>query len=72
MIKDVAGLVQGAYKGHGKGNQFLNDLCDADALIHVVDGAAATDATGAACAPGLPRARLLLSEAWVVRVPSPQ
>jgi ribosome-binding ATPase YchF (GTP1/OBG family) len=52
IIKDVAGLVQGAYKGHGKGNQFLNDLCDADVLIHVVDGAASTDASGAACPVG--------------------
>ncbi|CAG9580455.1 conserved hypothetical protein [Leishmania major strain Friedlin] len=51
-VKDVAGLVQGAYQGKGKGNQFLNDLCDADVLVHVVDGAAATEADGTACAPG--------------------
>ncbi|KAG5496380.1 hypothetical protein JKF63_02682 [Porcisia hertigi] len=51
-VKDVAGLVQGAYQGRGKGNQFLNDLCDADVLVHVVDGAAATEADGTACAPG--------------------
>ena len=37
LIKDVAGLIPGAYKGHGKGNRFLNDLCDADVLVHVVD-----------------------------------
>jgi ribosome-binding ATPase YchF (GTP1/OBG family) len=37
LIKDVAGLIPGAYKGYGKGNRFLNDLCDADVLIHVVD-----------------------------------
>ena len=36
VIKDVAGLVPGAYKGRGKGNKFLGDLCDADVLIHVV------------------------------------
>lgn len=52
LVKDVAGLVQGAYQGKGKGNQFLNDLCDADVLVHVVDGAGATDADGSACAPG--------------------
>lgn len=52
IIKDVAGLVQGAYAGKGKGNQFLNDLCDANVLVHVVDGAAATDAEGAECLPG--------------------
>ncbi|CUF40384.1 50S ribosomal binding GTPase, putative [Bodo saltans] len=51
-VKDVAGLVQGAYRGLGKGNRFLNDLCDADVLVHVVDGAASTDAEGAACKPG--------------------
>ena len=37
IIKDVAGLVPGACKGKGKGNQFLNDLCDAHALIVVID-----------------------------------
>ncbi|PBJ80290.1 hypothetical protein BCY84_01549 [Trypanosoma cruzi cruzi] len=52
IIKDVAGLVQGAYKGKGKGNQFLNDLCDASVLVHVVDGAGATNADGSACPPG--------------------
>ncbi|KEG14575.1 hypothetical protein DQ04_00401150 [Trypanosoma grayi] len=52
IVKDVAGLVQGAYMGKGKGNQFLNDLCDANVLVHVVDGAGATDAEGSACAPG--------------------
>lgn len=51
-VKDVAGLVKGAYQGKGKGNQFLNDLCDADVLVHVVDGAGATEADGTGCAPG--------------------
>eukprot|EP00759_Apiculatamorpha_spiralis_P041924 PhF_6_TR40344/c0_g1_i1/m.60004/K06942/ychF; ribosome-binding ATPase len=45
-IKDVAGLVPGAYLGHGKGNKFLDDLCDADVLIHVVDGSGCTNAQG--------------------------
>lgn len=35
VVKDVAGLVPGAYAGRGRGNAFLNDLCDADVLIHV-------------------------------------
>ena len=35
LLKDVAGLVPGAYAGKGKGNRFLNDLCDADALVYV-------------------------------------
>ncbi|MFH0863282.1 MAG: GTPase, partial [Candidatus Altiarchaeota archaeon] len=34
---DVAGLVPGAHEGKGMGNQFLDDLRQADALIHVVD-----------------------------------
>lgn len=34
---DVAGLVPGAHKGEGMGSQFLNDLNQADALIHVID-----------------------------------
>ena len=48
LLKDVAGLVPGAYAGKGKGNRFLNDLCDANALVHVVDASAETDAGGAA------------------------
>lgn len=36
-LLDVAGLVPGAHKGLGKGNQFLDDLRQADVLIHVVD-----------------------------------
>ncbi len=34
---DVAGLVPGAHEGHGLGKEFLNDLNQADCLIHVVD-----------------------------------
>ena len=33
IVKDVAGLVPGACDGLGKGNRFLNDLCDADVLV---------------------------------------
>ncbi|MBI4440881.1 redox-regulated ATPase YchF [Candidatus Woesearchaeota archaeon] len=36
-LMDVAGLVPGAHLGHGMGNQFLDDLRQADVLIHVVD-----------------------------------
>lgn len=45
-IKDVAGLVPGAYLGRGKGNKFLDDLNDADVLIHVVDASGETDCEG--------------------------
>jgi len=48
LIKDVAGLIPGAYKGQGKGNKFLNDLCDADVLIHVVDVSGSSDRNGVA------------------------
>ncbi len=34
---DVAGLVPDAHKGEGMGGQFLNDLNQANALIHVID-----------------------------------
>ena len=45
-MKDVAGLVPGAYKGRGKGNRFLADLCDADVLVHVLDVTGQADADG--------------------------
>lgn len=43
---DVAGLVPGASRGEGLGNQFLDDLRAADALIHVVDVSGTTDESG--------------------------
>lgn len=43
---DVAGLVPGAHKGRGLGNQFLDELTDADAILHVVDASGATDVAG--------------------------
>ena len=46
QLKDVAGLVPGAYQGKGRGNQFLNDLTDANVLIHVVDSSGSADASG--------------------------
>ncbi len=33
---DIAGLVQGASKGEGLGNQFLGHIRDVDAIVHVV------------------------------------
>ena len=36
QFTDIAGLVRGASKGEGRGNQFLADVRDADALLHVV------------------------------------
>jgi hypothetical protein len=46
QLKDVAGLVPGAYQGRGRGNQFLNDLTDADVLIHVLDASGMADSEG--------------------------
>jgi len=43
---DVAGLVPKAHEGKGRGNQFLDDLMEADALIHIVDVSGTTDAEG--------------------------
>jgi ribosome-binding ATPase YchF (GTP1/OBG family) len=43
---DVAGLVPGAHDGRGLGNKFLDDLRQADALIHVVDASGQTDEEG--------------------------
>jgi len=51
-IIDVAGLVEGAYKGKGLGNQFLDNLRMASALIHLIDTAGATDAGGEPLPPG--------------------
>jgi ribosome-binding ATPase len=45
-LLDVAGLVEGASEGKGLGNEFLNDLASADALIHVVDMSGETDGEG--------------------------
>lgn len=45
-MKDVAGLVPGACDGRGKGNKFLNDLLDADVLVHVIDVSGETDENG--------------------------
>jgi ribosome-binding ATPase YchF (GTP1/OBG family) len=45
-LLDVAGLVPGAHQGRGLGNQFLDALADADAILHVVDASGGTDAEG--------------------------
>lgn len=45
-IIDVAGLVPGASTGQGMGNQFLDDLRQADVLIHVIDISGSTNEKG--------------------------
>jgi len=49
---DVAGLVPGAHEGKGMGNQFLDDLRQADVLIHIVDMAGTTNEKGEPVQPG--------------------
>jgi ribosome-binding ATPase YchF (GTP1/OBG family) len=49
---DVAGLVPGAHEGRGMGNQFLDDLRQADVLIHIVDASGALDSEGQEVATG--------------------
>jgi hypothetical protein len=45
-LMDVAGLVPGASEGKGLGNQFLDDLRQADAFIHIIDLSGKTNAEG--------------------------
>jgi ribosome-binding ATPase YchF (GTP1/OBG family) len=49
---DVAGLVEGAHRGRGLGNKFLDDLRMAAALLHIVDASGSTDREGRPCEPG--------------------
>ncbi|MDH5754931.1 MAG: redox-regulated ATPase YchF [Candidatus Bathyarchaeota archaeon] len=49
---DCAGLVLGAWQGRGLGNQFLDEIRKADALIHIVDASGGTDSEGRICKPG--------------------
>lgn len=51
-VIDVAGLVEGAYKGKGLGNQFLDNLRMASVLVHLIDAAGATDSEGEPVSPG--------------------
>jgi len=45
-LMDVAGLVPGAHEGRGLGNQFLDELTNADVILNVVDASGGTDAEG--------------------------
>jgi len=49
---DVAGLVPGAHKGLGRGNQFLDDLRQADILIHTIDVSGSINEKGEPVNPG--------------------
>ncbi len=43
---DVAGLVPDAHQGRGLGNTFLDELRQAQAIIHVIDASGGTDVEG--------------------------
>jgi len=43
---DAAGLVPDALKGKGLGNQFLDHLRQADAILHIIDASGGTDSEG--------------------------
>jgi ribosome-binding ATPase YchF (GTP1/OBG family) len=49
---DCPGLIRGAHQGRGLGNQFLDEVRRADALIVVADAAGATDDNGQPVPPG--------------------
>ncbi len=49
---DVAGLVPGAHEGKGLGLQFLDDLRQADAFIHVIDVSGSTNDQGESVGKG--------------------
>ncbi len=51
-LLDVAGLVPDAWEGKGLGNQFLDDLRQAEALINVIDVSGSTDIEGVPGKPG--------------------
>ena len=45
-LMDVPGLIENAHLGEGLGLEFLNDIREADALIHVIDISGSTDEKG--------------------------
>jgi ribosome-binding ATPase YchF (GTP1/OBG family) len=49
---DIAGIVPGAWEGRGLGNQFLDEIRRADALVHIVDASGGTDIEGKPCKSG--------------------
>jgi ribosome-binding ATPase YchF (GTP1/OBG family) len=51
-VIDVAGLVPDAHKGKGLGNKFLDDIRQAEVLIHIIDASGGTDIEGNPCDTG--------------------
>jgi len=71
---DCPGLIRGAHQGKGLGNQFLDEVRRADALIVVVDAAGETDDNGQSILPGthdpIEDVRMLEAEfdLWLTRI----
>jgi len=61
-LMDVAGLVRGASEGKGLGNQFLDDLRQADVFVHIVDISGMTDIEGKVCENHDPTEDVLMLE----------
>src|SRR2546428_10025988 len=53
-LLDVAGLVPKAHEGRGLGNKFLDDLRQANALVHVIDATGGTDSGASPLPRGAP------------------
>ena len=45
-LMDIPGLIENAHLGEGLGFEFLNDIREADALIHIIDISGGTDKNG--------------------------
>jgi len=71
---DCAGLVPGAWQGRGLGNQFLDEIRKADALVHIIDASGGTDLEGRLVKPSshdpLEDARFLETEItmWLAQI----
>src|SRR3989344_1381346 len=50
-LYDIPGLIEDAHLGEGLGLEFLNDIREADALIHIIDISGSTDEKGNAVPP---------------------
>jgi len=48
---DIPGLIENAHLGEGLGLEFLNDIREADALIHIIDISGSTDEKGNQVSP---------------------
>jgi len=50
-LMDIPGIIEGSHEGHGRGNEFLADIAQADLLIHIIDVSGSTNETGSPVKP---------------------